>query len=142
MSSSSLLTGILSLTGVAIGASLQYYFSRSSEHRKQLTLLKTQAYVDYLGSVAKFAQAAKTNPNERHKLFAEAADAKTRICIYGSKEAIALLADFERQGANLASEESIRIFMRLCSQMRKEGLKTESVISEGDLEIVLFGPKR
>jgi hypothetical protein len=137
-----ILTGLLPLAGVVIGASLQYYFSRSSEHRNQLSLLRTQAYVDYLGSVAKFAQAAKTNPTERLKFLSEAADAKTRICIYGSKDAIALLAEFERQGAQLSSKESINIFIRLCSQMRKEGLNNESIIPTENLEIVLFGPER
>lgn len=141
LSVSSILAGILPLAGVILGASLQYYFSRTSEERKQLTLLKTQAYVDYLGSVAKFAQAAKINPIERLKLLSEAADAKTRICIYGSKESISLLAAFERQGAQLASKDSINTFMSLCSQMRKEGLNKESVISSDDLEIILFGPE-
>jgi hypothetical protein len=141
LSISSILAGILPLAGVILGASLQYYFSRTSEERKQLTLLKTKAYVDYLGSVAKFAQAAKINPSERLKLLSEAADAKTRICIYGSNETISLLAEFERQGSQIASKESIKIFMSLCSQMRKEGLKKESVISSDDLEVVLFGPE-
>ncbi|UWX58064.1 hypothetical protein NY406_01975 [Chlorobaculum sp. MV4-Y] len=97
--------------------------------------------MDYLGSVAKFAQAAKINPIERLKSLSEAADAKTRICIYGSNESVSLLAEFERQGAQLASKVSINTFMSLCSQMRKEGLNKDSIISSDDLEIVLFGPE-
>jgi hypothetical protein len=137
-----ILSGLLPLAGVVIGASLQYYFSRSSEQRKQLALLRTQAYVDFLSSVAKLAQAAKANQAERFRLLAEAADSKTRICIYGSKESIALLAEFERKGAQLDSKDSIGVFIRLCSQMRKEGLSAEPTLPKEDLEIVLFGPGR
>lgn len=137
-----IIAGILPLAGVALGAGLQYYFSRSSEERKQLSLLRTQAYVDYLSAVAKFAQAAKTNPSERNKLLAEAADAKTRICIYGSKIIVNLLADFERQGAKLSSGESNAIFLKLCAQMRSEGLGSETPISTDNLEMILFGPER
>lgn len=137
-----IITGTLPLVGVAIGAGLQYYFSRASEERKQKDLLRTQAYIDYLSSVSKFAQAAKTNPNERYQLLAEAADAKTRICIYGSEEIIGLLANFERQGANLSTNESMQTFMSICSQMRSEGLDSSTSISTDDFEMVLFGPER
>ena len=95
-----------------------------------------------MSAVAKFAQAAKTNPGERYKLLAEAADAKTRICIYGSKVIVNLLADFERQGAKLSSKETNAIFLQLCAQMRSEGLGSETSISTDDLEMVLFGPQR
>lgn len=136
---STIITATLPLIGVALGAGLQYYFSKSSEERKKLTSLRTQAYVDYLQSVAKFAQAAKTDPNERLKLLAEAADAKTRICIYGSKNIVKLLAEFERNGAKIASRESKETFIALCSQMRAEGINSEENLPVDDLKLVLFG---
>ena len=141
MNLTTVIMAIFPLLGVALGAGLQYFFSRSSEERKKLISLRTEAYIDYLVSVAKFAQAAKTNPNERYKLLAEAADAKTRICIYGSIKTVHLLATFERQGARLLSQDSIDTFMRLCLQMRSEGLKFKENISKDDFEIVLFGPE-
>ncbi len=135
-------SAILPLLGVALGASLQHFFSKSAESRKQLTILRTQAYVDYLSAVSKFAQKAKTHPKQRTELFGEAADAKARVCIYGSSAAIGLLAEIERSGAILASKESISVFVKLCMQMRSEGDMSEETVPKEDLELVLFGPER
>jgi hypothetical protein len=142
VASSTLITAVLPLVGVALGAGLHHMFSRSAEERKQLSTLRTQAYVDYLRAVAKFAQAAKTDPAERSTLLAEAADAKSRICIYGSKDVVKLLADFERHGAALASKEAVNVFLSLCAHMRSEGVSSEESVVPEDLELVLFGPER
>lgn len=132
---------LLPLAGVIVGAGLQHYFSRSAERLKQVDILRTQAYVDYLRVVAKFAQLAKSSPVERVSLFGEAADAKTRICIYGSRRAIELLAEFERKGANLSSPDAMQTFVSLCSQMRSEGVVVREPVLEKDIELVLFGPQ-
>lgn len=50
-------TAILTLFGGVVGATLQYWFSRSAEARKQLQLLQSQSYVDYLRAVTKAAYA-------------------------------------------------------------------------------------
>jgi len=130
---------ILPLFGVIIGAiiaaSLQYLFSRSAERLKQFTTLKIQAYVDYLKTVSKLAH--PLNLSENLSLLRELADAKTRICVYGSSQAVSLLAEFERQGATLSSKENISVFLRLCEQIRSEGLPKDAV-SIKDMEIVLF----
>ena len=42
---------LLSVLGVLVGAYLQYFFGRSLEARKQLTLQKSQSYIDYFRSV-------------------------------------------------------------------------------------------
>src|SRR4051794_7300139 len=93
-----LLTTLLPVLGVIIGASLQYFFSKSGEKRKQLEALKTQAYVDYLRSVAQVAQLERGASSKRAEALAASADAKTRICIYGSAKVIDALASFEKAG--------------------------------------------
>jgi hypothetical protein len=50
-------SAVLPLLGVVIGATLQYWTSRSAEARKQLQLLRSQSYVDYLRAVTKAAHA-------------------------------------------------------------------------------------
>lgn len=92
------LTTLLPLIGVIIGASLQYLFSRSGERRKQLEASRGQAYVDYLRSVAQIAQVARSDSKKRSELLAAAADAKTRICVYGGASVITKLAAFEKGG--------------------------------------------
>jgi hypothetical protein len=87
-------TAILSLVGVLLGAGLQYYFGRTLEGRKQLALQRSQAYVDYFKAVASVAQHGRSKDN-----LAQTADAKVRVCIYGSPTVIKHLSAFEATGA-------------------------------------------
>ena len=47
----SILLPVSSLFGVALGGSLQFFFGRALEARKQLTGQKSQSYVDYFKAV-------------------------------------------------------------------------------------------
>lgn len=92
-------SAVLPLLGVVIGATMQYWLSRSAESRKQLQLLQSQSYVDYLRAVTK---AAHASTNEAARLAnTEAADAKARLAVYGTSGVIAALARFEEEGAIL-----------------------------------------
>ena len=73
-----LIPAILTLVGVFSGAWLQHFFSRTAERTKPFEARRVQSYVDYLRAVSRFAQAAKTDPDKRLHILAEAADAKTR----------------------------------------------------------------
>jgi hypothetical protein len=42
------LISALPLLGAIIGTSLQFFFSRSSEHRKGQQALRNQAYIDFI----------------------------------------------------------------------------------------------
>jgi len=75
---------LLPLVGVVVGATLQYWLSRSAESRK--------SYVDYLRAVTKAAHA--TSPYSARLAQAEAADAKARLAVYGTSAVIAALARF------------------------------------------------
>jgi len=136
MSSQSAMTAALALIGVLLGAGLQYVAGRALEGRKQLTLQRSLAYVDFFKAVALIAQHGGTKEN-----FAMAADAKVRVCIYGSPSVIGILRDFEMTGAVLDSPDAARIITELLKEMRKDTGMDCRGISEGDLQKILFGPK-
>ena len=124
---------LLPIMGVILGAALQHYFSRNLESRKQLALKKSEAYVDYFRAVALLAQHAGDKAT-----LAMAADAKVRICMYGSPLVIKRLGDFERAGARTDSTQSEFILMALLKEMRKDTGASDSMIEQEELHRVLF----
>jgi hypothetical protein len=125
---------IFTLLGIAIGAILTYFFTRSQEHEKHYRLLVTQAYSDYLRAVADAAH-LNLQSNEA-EIFARLADAKTRICLYGSQEVVFLLAGFEREGGVIDSAQQRKAFVSLILAMRGN-----AKVRDSDLETVLFGER-
>ena len=63
-------------------------------------------------------------------------------CFYGSEEIIKIMAEFERKGANLSSNDAAATFLRLCQQMRIEGTGSAQGVSLDDLEAVILGERR
>ncbi len=120
------------LLGVVIGATIQYWTSRAAESRKQHQLLRSQCYVDYLRAVTKAAHAL--SPDSGRLARAEAADAKARIAVYGTSQAIAALARFEEIGPVLDNPRSKGVFAALVTAMRDGDSPPQT-----DLELVLFG---
>jgi hypothetical protein len=106
-------TAVLPLIGVAVGAVLQHWLSRNAEARKQLELLRSQAYVDYLRAVAKAAHASSIDA--QRSALADAADAKARIAVYGSARVVQALAAFEHAGPTLDNPRSISCFLAVVS---------------------------
>jgi len=129
-------TTILPLVGVVVGATLQYWLSRSAESRKQLQLLQSQAYVDYLRAVGKAAYAGSQQALVSAQ--AEAADAKARLAVYGTSQVIAALARFEETGARLDSPRAHDLFAALVSAMRQKSRAAKA----DDLKLVLFGSSK
>lgn len=123
---------VLSLLGVVVGVLLQYWTSRSAETRKQLQLLRSQSYVDYLRAVTKAAHAVSADAGRLAR--AEAADAKARMCVYGTSRAISALARFEEAGPVLDTPSSKGVFAALVIAMRDGDSP-----SQAELELVLFG---
>lgn len=64
----------------------------------------------------------------------EAADAKTRLAVYGTSSVMAELAKFERAGAVLDNPTAIDAFVALVGAMRQK----DSAEAE-DMKHVLFG---
>ena len=81
---------VLPLVGVVVGATMQHLFSRAAESRKQLQLLQSQCYVDYLAAVTKAKHAVSADANR--SAVAEMTDAKARMAVYGSADVIATLS--------------------------------------------------
>jgi hypothetical protein len=75
-------------------------------------------------------------------MLGEAADAKTRITIYGSKQIVELLASFERSGATLTTEEGMKSFLLFVSRMRSESLPSQETVSVDEIELIVFGLER
>ena len=110
------MNALLALLGVAVGAILTFLLTRSNEREKHYRLLQTTAYSDYLCGVA---EAAHMGPNsDPAEIFARLADSKTRICLYGSEDVIALLSDFEREGAAIGNAQQRQAFLNLVQAMR------------------------
>lgn len=127
-------TALLPLVGVALGALLQYWLSRGAEARKQLELLRSQAYVDYLRAVAHAAHASSAD--DRRSAVTLAADAKARIAVFGSADVLHALARYEEAGPVLDNSRSTECFLALVLAMRGS-----TGASESDLRAVLIGPR-
>ena len=139
MANITLTATVLPIIGIILGATLQYLYSKSTEIHKQHFLAKNQAYIDYLKCVSELAKIAKSNNNKRKiDVSALLADAKMRICIYGSKKVVELLADFENSGAILNNQNTAKIFTQICNEMRNDNLGKYQKAKADDLLTILF----
>jgi len=130
----SIIVAISSLCGVLLGVGSQYFFGKALESRKQLLLQRSQSYVDFLKAVALVAHGGRSKEN-----LAMAADAKTRICVYGSADVIKLLGEFTTIGSNTGSPVGRSKIVELVKEMRKDIGKADRSIAERDLLDILFG---
>jgi len=124
---------ILPLVGVALGAALQFLFSRAAERDRQSNSLRSQAYADYLRAVS--AAAHLRSDEDLRDAHRNAAEAKARIAVYGSASVLKALARFEETGAVIGDGPSKRAFISLVSTMRNGG----SAVPEHELELILLG---
>ncbi len=131
---SPLVVALSSLAGVLLGATLQYLSGRALEARRSMTLQRSQAYVDYFKAVALIAQNGRSK-----ETLSLAADAKARICIYGSSKVISQLHAFEGAGANTASDVGRRATVKLLGEMRSDVSRDRRSVDAADLEGILFG---
>jgi hypothetical protein len=129
------LTAAIPLIVVFLGAALGYASGRLLEARKQLVVQKGQAYADYLKALANAA-----TDRQSTSAVGLAADAKTRICIYGSPGVIKALSGFERVGARISDEKSRGAVTQLLKAMRADMGVSQTQVAEADLNLVLFGP--
>jgi hypothetical protein len=133
---------IFSFLGVVIGAILQYFFSRHLDQQRARREARTKAYTDYLHCVSEHANSAQfLESSDGHKLGARTADAKCRICLYGSSPTVVAFANFERLGATMRSAEQRAAFTNMVAVMRKDSSGTTDVASD-DLQVVLLGSGR
>lgn len=103
------------ILGILISPLLQYIINKQIESRKNLSGLRYQAYVDYAKSVSDVATSSSKDRD-----LSKVIDSKTRICIFGNKDVIREMLNFEKSGANLKSKESQEIFTKIITEMRKD----------------------
>lgn len=123
--------------GVVIGALLQYFFTRHLDSLRAWREARTLAYTDYLRSVSERAHRWMRAPDVA-ALNARIADAKCRVCLYGSAQVVAASAESERLGATMETPEQRTSFTRMGKLMRKDSVGRGEV-SPADLEAVLLG---
>ena len=80
-----------------------------------------------------------TPSKKRSEVLAAAADARTRICVYGAASVIKSLAAFEKGGPVLDSPDSTTRFLELCNEMRSQNLGKAEAVAVYDLSLILFG---
>jgi len=128
------LLAVLPVLSAALGATLQHLFSRSAEVKKQAYALKQQAYVDYLRALANAAHSASDEDRAKARLLA--ADAKTRVAVYGDTTVINALAEFEAAGPMLDNPRSIEAFLIVAAAMRgRNDIEPQRLVR------ILLGPK-
>ena len=128
-----LLIASLSLIGVLIGATLQYAYGQRLEAKKLLSNQKALAYTDYFKAAAGLSQGRTAD------LLALTADAKTRICLFGTPDVVRALKDLEEVGAILSEPKGQIAMAAIMNAMRADLLGTRSVLGTSDLSAVLFG---
>lgn len=125
---------LLPLLGVIIGAMLQFLLSKASERNKRIESLRAEAYADYLRAIA--ASAHSQSDSDRLAAIRSAADAKTRIVVYGTGSVVRAIAKFERAGATTANKEGVWALTEIVSVMRDSAPD----VSPRDIEVLLVGP--
>jgi hypothetical protein len=73
---------------------------------------------------------------------ARAADAKTRISIYGSATVLRSLADFEKRRPVINSQASADRFLNITNKMRQESTGENEIAKIEDLRAVIFGRRK
>jgi len=129
------------IIGALLGAAAAYVFGLRIESRKNYSRLRTDAYIDFIKSVAGIAIAQRnTDAAKEAEATASLADAKTRIAIYGSPEAATALATFFRQHGTLDTTAALSSFVNLVSLMRSEtpGGRRRQILAR-DIGQILFG---
>lgn len=135
-----LLPAFIGLLGVVVGIALQFFFTARMERTRHLRDLRTTAYADYLRAVAENAhRQVLLDVGEVGQILARAAEAKSRICVFGTKPVLNALRAFEEGGAALASAEGMNNFARLMRTMRQDVAGRRGALPDGLLDPILFG---
>lgn len=123
-----LLTG---LTGVLVGALIQFYLNKRSSSEARYLELKSEACMDYLNAVA----ASALSSSGAGKDFAAA---KTRLCVVGDKSIIEKAVALEHTSLELSKKDAQEALVSLVQEMRKRGIAIGDA-TEAEIQTLLFG---
>lgn len=131
----SVLAGLFGLLGVFIGALIQFYVSRRATEESRYLELKSQAYADYLNSIAAVAFAS---PHERSRALQGVAAAKTRLCVFGDGPIIERAVLLENTSLDLSQLDAQEAFIGLLQAMRQRGVVVGQV-NDSAFNVLLLG---
>lgn len=133
-----LVSSISGLVGVAVGASLNFFFSLSSERTRHERELRAVAYTAYLASIGEMETASALNDTAKlAEARARAIAAKVRICSHGSSEVVRALAVFEEGPAAGPTPAKRAALLKFVSVIRND-LNSPGQVADGDIEKILF----
>jgi hypothetical protein len=139
----SLLAPALSaVLGLAVGALLQYYFSRRLEAARHFQELRTRAYSDFIGGVAETANAARKGDKALQlEALAKATEAKIRILLYGSRAVVNAVSEFSIAQGAVSSEAVAPRFVEMIQAMRADSAIRLEGIADTAILGSAFGPE-
>ena len=134
-----MIQSIIALICVMSGASLQFYFSRQNETKKQNDLLKFSAYADFFRGLAGSSISHK-NPNKEKEMEfkIQIADAKARISVYGDDSVIEKIAYYLRMNEVLSSPDSEKALVDIIVEIRKKH-NSSAIINTNDISQLILG---
>ncbi|WP_259068044.1 hypothetical protein HDF24_18065 [Mucilaginibacter sp. X4EP1] len=131
-----LIAGFFTLAASIFAAAIAYITQKRLERIKQNANLKVQAYVDYIKGIAGLAAGPNIDKHKMAEFNSLILDAKMRIAMYGSLDAVKTLANFCANGNEMRSPDGIHRFLTAIAIMRRDFDKSE--ISEDDLYRLLY----
>ena len=132
------MTLIYSLVGLVVGGLLQFLFNQHLQEKKHQRELRAEAYADYLRSVSEQSNFDLKDDSEKAKqLYAQTADSKCRIALYGAQAVISAFARFESLGSTMNSTEGREAFVHMVNAMRRDVLG-KKIEYHSELEAVLI----
>lgn len=126
-----------SLFGIIIGAALQWVITRKLELNREHRKLQSEAYYDFLKGVA--GSAMQQNEEKLIEHYMLVANAKSRIALYGSEQAVKALANFcHNTDQCLGNPDTQKEYANLCLYMRKDSLGEKQLASVEDFIKIFF----
>ena len=127
--------------GVALGVFLVgisgYLINAVIDRRARASVLRTEAYLDYVRCNMGMAVLANPNNEDFQRFFLQELDAPARVLIYGSKEVVRALRELRSCSARLDNPVSQRAFSDLISAMRKDATGNHATFDEVTRILVL-----
>jgi hypothetical protein len=138
---STIVAAVAGISGVALGAVLQHFFTSALEARRRQQELRSNSHVDLLRGMTELTYARRSDdPTRVTEARRQLADAKVRVAVYGDPSVVRALARFTREGENLSSPTALEAFTSLLEAMRRGSGKRSSAITAEEVSLVLIGP--
>lgn len=142
MMETSIIVAIVGISGIVLGATLQFLFGKSAEASKQFKLLQTQTYVDFLKGWSGMGRAQFFGDKEREIEFTILlSEARAKISVYGSRRVVKTLAEFLDKYNENYSNEGKEAFALLIQIMREESLSRKDFVSIEEIRQVISSEK-